>query len=98
MTKEEYMAVIEGKRYNLAELYEVDDAKTRESSGVSREGVWVTKSGRVIVETYSIWESSRHDGTCVGRQYHFAHADEIASLAAELEDKKLLALVPIATE
>lgn len=90
--------VIEGKRYDLSKLYQVEDAQTRENGGISREGVWVTKSGRVIVETYSIWESSRHDGTCVGQQYHFADADEIARLAAELEDEKLLALVPVAED
>ena len=88
------MTIIEGKRYDLSKLYEVPDTDTRENYGVSRKGVWVTKSGRVIVETYSIWESGRNDGTCVGTQYHFADADEIASLAAELGDEKLLALVP----
>jgi len=92
------MAVIEGKRYDLAKLYEVPNADTRESGGVSRTGVWVTKSGRVIVGTYSIWESTRHDGTVVGQRYHFAEAAEIASLAEELEDDRLLALVPVAEE
>ena len=78
------MTIIEGKRYDLSKLYEVPMAGTSYNHGVSREGVWVTKSGRVIVETNSIWGSSRQDGTCVGTQYHFADADEIASLAAEL--------------
>ena len=92
------MAIIEGKRYDLNKLYQVQGAQTLENHGISRNGVWVTKSGKVIVETYSIWESSRHDGTCVGTQYHFADADEIAALASELEDEKLLALVPIAED
>ncbi len=92
------MTIIEGKRYDLSKLYEVDGAKTRENGGVNREGVWVTNSGRVIVKTYSIWESSRHDGTCVGTQYHFADADEIASLAAELGDPRLVDLVPNADD
>ena len=92
------MTIIEGKRYDLSKLHSVPGAQTRESGGVTREGVWVTKSGRVIVSTYSIWESSRHDGTCVGTQYHFADAAEIASLAAELGNEKLLALVPVAED
>ncbi len=90
--------IVEGKRYDLSKLYQVPGAETRENTGVSREGVWVTKSGRVIVETYSIWESSRQDGTCVGQRFHFADADEIARLAAELEDEKLIALVPVAED
>lgn len=90
--------IIEGKRYDLSKLYAVEGAGTRENHGVSREGVWVTKSGRVIVETYSIWESSRHDGTCVGQRFHFADADEIANLADELRDERLVALVPVAED
>lgn len=93
------MTIIEGKRYDLSKLYEVvEGVETRESAGLSRLGIWVTKSGRVIVKTYSIWESSRHDGTVVGTRYHFAEADEIAQLAAELGDEKLLALVPVAED
>jgi len=92
------MTIIEGKRYDLGKLYHVPNSDTRENGGVSRMGVWVTKSGRVIVETYSIWESSRHDGTVVGTRYHFAGADEIATLATELEEERLLALVPIADD
>ncbi len=92
------MTIIEGKRYDLSKLYQVEGAKTRENHGISRKGVWVTKSGRVIVETDSIWASGRNDGTTVGRQYHFAGADEIAALAAELEDEKLVALVPVAED
>ncbi len=92
------MTIIDGKRYDLSKLYQVPNAKTRENHGISREGVWITKSGRVIVETYSIWASGRNDGTCVGRQYYFADASQIACLAAELDDAKLLALVPIAQD
>lgn len=92
------MTIIEGKRYDLGKLYQVPQAKTRENYGVSREGIWVTKSGKVIVETNSIWASGRNDGTTVGIQYHFADPDEIANLAAELDDPRLVALVPIADE
>lgn len=92
------MTIIDGKRYDLSKLYEVPNAKTRQNHGVSREGVWVTKSGRVIVKTDSVWASSRHDGSCVGEQYHFADAYQIAALAAELGDYKLIELVPIAED
>lgn len=92
------MTIIEGKRYDLSKLYEVPDSYTRENHGVSRRGVWVTKSGKVIVETYSIWESSRHDGTVVGTRYHFADEDGIAALAAELGDERLIQLVPVAED
>ncbi len=92
------MTIIEGKRYDLSKLYQVPGAHTRENHGISREGVWVTKSGRVIVETNSIWASDRNDGTTVGTQYHFAGEDEIASLAAELDDPRLVDLVPVADE
>lgn len=92
------MTIIEGKRYDLSRLYAVEGAQTRENHGLSRAGVWVTKSGRVIVETYSIWESPRHDGTCMGQGYHFADVDEIATLATELGDERLLALVPVAED
>lgn len=90
--------IIEGKRYDLSKLYAVPNATTRENYGVSREGIWITKSGRVIVETYSIWASSRNDGTVVGQRFHFADGDEIAELAAELEDERLIALVPVAED
>lgn len=92
------MTIIEGKRYDLSQLYEVACAETGFNHGVERVGVWVMKSGRVIVGTYSVWESGRHDGRVVGRRYHFADADEIAALAAELGDEKLLALVPVAED
>jgi len=92
------MTIIEGKRYDLSKLYQVPGAATRENHGVSREGVWVTKSGKVIVETNSIWASGRNDGTTVGTQYHFADADGIAALAAELDDARLVELVPVAEE
>ena len=92
------MTIIEGKRYDLTKLYQVKGASTREHHGVKREDVWVTKSGRVIVETYSIWASDRNDGTVVGRRFHFADEQEIANLADELGDAKLLALVPVAED
>jgi hypothetical protein len=92
------MTIIEGKRYDLTKLYAVPNANTRENHGVSREGVWVTKSGRVIGKSYSIWESGRRDGTVVGTQYHFASPDEVAQLASELNDPKLVELVPVAED
>jgi len=92
------MTIVEGKRYDLGRLYEVPCATTREIHGIRRVGVWITKSGRVIVETDSIWGSHRNDGTTVGTQYHFASAHQIASLAEELGDERLLALVPVADD
>ena len=92
------MTIIEGKRYDLSKLYEVPGSEGEQiGTGVTREGVWVTKSGRVIVKTDSIWENPLTHG-CYGASYHFADADEIARLADELEDKKLIDLVPIAED
>ncbi len=88
------MTIIEGKRYDLRKLYQVPDADTREAGGVKREGVWITKSGRVIVETYSIWENRNTHGV-EGTHYHFADEWEIARLADELGDPRLTALVPV---
>jgi hypothetical protein len=90
--------IIEGKRYDLSKFYAVPNCRLRENHGISREGIWVTKSGRVIVETYSAWASSRNDGTVVGTQYHFADPEEIANLAAELDDERLTELVPMADD
>lgn len=92
------IVIVEDKRYDLSKLYEVPDCKIREHGVISREGVWVTKSGRVIVKTYSIWASSRNDGTVVGTQYHFANVHEVAALADELQDEQLLALIPMADD
>lgn len=89
--------IVEGKRYDLSKLYSVSGAKTREEHGVNREGVWVTKSGKVIVKTCSIWQRG-NTGGCVGTEYHFANESEIANLADELHDEKLMALVPIAED
>jgi hypothetical protein len=92
------ITIIDGKRYDLSKYYLVPNCKLRENGGVSREGIWVTKSGRVIVKTYSIWASSRNDGTVIGTRYHFANPEEIANLADELEDERLLELVPMADD
>ena len=85
----------DSRRYEVSGLYEVPDASTRENHGVSRENVWITKSGQVIVETYSIWATG-NGGECEGSRYHFADAEEIAFLAEDTGDDKLLELVPIA--
>ena len=83
-------------RYDLTKLYQVPDGDTPENGGLSRTGIWITRSGRVIVGTYSTWESSH--GTTVGHLYHFADADEVATLAEETDDERLLAMVPVAED
>jgi len=90
--------IVNGKRYDLTKLYEVPASQTTANHGVARTGVWITKSNQVIVGTYSIWESGRNDGTVVGQQYHLANELEIANLATQLDDNRLLVLVPIAEE
>jgi hypothetical protein len=89
--------IVEGYRYDLGKLYEVPNASTREHSGVKRVSAWITKSNRVIVETYSIWENRQTHGV-EGTHYHIADEDEIARLADELGDERLLELVPMAPD
>ncbi len=67
---------------------------TREHHGVSITGVYKTKSGKIIVGTYSLWNDGT--GSCIGQSYHIAGQDEIATLAREYESGGVLeAMIPL---
>jgi hypothetical protein len=56
-------------------------------TGISLCAVFVgPRTGRVIVETNSIWEDRGNPGCCVGYRYHEADDEECAQLAAMDED------------
>ena len=60
---------VDGKRYDLASMLALDIQRS-EICGVRVEEVYFgPRSHRVIVHTYSIWESGRNDGTVVGDCY-----------------------------
>ena len=60
---------INGTRYDLSTMIDLG-IETRENGGVKTKAVFFgPKSHRLIIKHYSIWESSRHDGTCVGTTY-----------------------------
>ena len=72
---------INGKRYDTNKMIDLG-IRTQQNYGVSIEGVYLTKtSKRVFVETYSIWESGRNDGTVEGGGLHEADEYEISRLA-----------------
>lgn len=81
------------KRYDLEKAEDLG-ISTRENRGYRITSVHKSKGGAIIVGTYSIWQSERHDGTCVGQSYHVADADEIARLAAMTDNECLIELVP----
>lgn len=73
--------IIDGRRWDTDKMEDLD-ISTRENGGHKIQGIYMTpKSHRVFINTYSIWASSRNDGTVVGDQWHEADADEIARLA-----------------
>lgn len=86
--------VVEGLRYDTEKLIDLELDEEEISTGVTRQNVWMTpKSKRVIVETYSIWENPRTHGV-QGTNYHFADAEEIASLTHKTGNEHLMALLP----
>lgn len=84
----------DNRKFDLDKARDLD-LSTREEHGTNITGVYKTKSGKVIVGTYSIWERG-HTGMCIGQQYHVADADEIASLAKRFDNEALMAKVPLA--
>jgi hypothetical protein len=73
----------DGKKYDTKKLKELigKQGNQQHGTGVTLVGAYQVKDGRVLVVTDSVWESGRHDGTCVGVTAHFADDAEIASLA-----------------
>lgn len=88
-----YIITEDNRKFDLEKTKNLD-ISTREEHGVKITSVHKTRSGKIIVGTYSIWASSRNDGTVVGQEYHVADADEIASLAKRFDDETLMAMVP----
>ena len=85
-------AIVDGKRYDVEKCTDLE-ISTREEHGNKITGVYLTRGGKVLVSTYSIWERG-NTGTCIGRGWHIAGAEEIAQLAARFEHPALVELVP----
>jgi len=86
--------IINGKRYNLGAMTDLDIGDPDWGTGIKLKGVYLMpKSKKVIVHTYSIWENPRTHG-CYGDRYHIASQEEVANLADIFGDERLLELVP----
>ena len=96
MEKQKWV-IIEGKRYNLASMEDLDIWDNNWGTGIKLEGVYLMKrSKKVIVHTYSIWENPRTH-CCNGDNYYVADEESIARLA-EIFGGKLVELVPVAED
>lgn len=94
MANKNNWVVIEGRRYNLASMVELWRGHDEYGTGIYLQGVFLMpRKKQVIVETYSIWENPRTHG-CYGTSYRIADDIEVAKLAEELRDIRLMALVP----
>ena len=83
------------KRVNLSSLTVIWEGNKETGTGTFRNAVYLMpKAKRVIVETYSQWENPMTH-VCYGTSYHFADDREIADLADDLQDGRLLNLVPV---
>ena len=85
--------IVEGGKYDLDSLERLVGTQPREQhgQGVTLEGIFRTRSGRILVVTDSLWDNGRNEAT--GITGHFADSDEIAWLA-ERYGGPLLELVP----
>ena len=84
----------EKNRVNLKSTITIWEGSKNTGTGTFRTGVYLMHRDKmVIVETYSQWENRITHG-CVGTGYHFADDDEIARLADDLRDDRLMNLVP----
>jgi len=90
--------IIDGKRYNLASMTDLELSDSKWATGISLEGVYLMpRSQKVIIHTYSIWEDRRTN--CVqGDHYKIADEWEIAQLADIFGDERLMELVPVAED
>ena len=92
--EENVKIIVEGKRFDTDRLIHINPGRRQVGTGITRENVWLApRSRRVIVETYSVWENPQTHGV-YGTSYHIATASEIAALAAETGDERLMELVP----
>jgi hypothetical protein len=81
------------KRYDTDKMIEIWTGRRETGTVYFLTGVWLTKrSNHVFVATDSIWDNG-NGGTC-GTSIAQADMDEIAYLAAELDDDRLYALLP----
>lgn len=85
------IVIVDGAKYDLDKFADLG-ISTREEHGISLSGVYLSKTGKVLVHSYSIWDDGH--GRCVGDLYHFADEAEIAHLAVEHNSPELVALVP----
>jgi hypothetical protein len=89
---------IEGKRYNIASMTVIWAGHKEIGTGFYRNGIYLMpRSKKVIVNTYSIWENPRTHG-CYGDNFYIADDEQVANLANETNDSRLLALVPEAAD
>ena len=83
----------DGHKFDLDKAEDLG-LSTREEHGIKLTGVYKTKSGKVIVGTYSIWERHSGAGETVGQKYHVADDEEIASLARRFNNQALMDFLP----
>jgi hypothetical protein len=96
MEKQKWV-IIEGKRYNLANMEDLGICDKRWGTGLSLEAVYMMRRSKaVIIHTYSLWQDGNHS-YCVGDQYRVASEGDISRLA-EIFGGKLVELVPVAVD
>ena len=86
--------IIDGKRYNLASMTDLELSDSKWATGVSLEAVYLMpKSKKVIMHTYSFWENRQTHGV-QGDHYKIADEWEILQLADIFGDERLMELAP----
>lgn len=94
MAKGERWVIIDGKRYNLSSMTVIWEGHKEVGTGIFRKEIFLMpRAKRVIVHTYSIWENRRTHG-CVGDIYYIANDEQVARLADDTRDSRLMELVP----
>ncbi|MDD5305202.1 MAG: hypothetical protein PHS14_19045 [Elusimicrobia bacterium] len=82
------------RRCTLSDAKQVIRQQMQDSlgAGVDLDGVWVLKSGIVVVRTDNRWDAGQ--GRVVGVTYHEADQDEIGRLAERYGCDELVAKLP----
>lgn len=82
-------------KYNLDALASLNISEREEAwtVGVSLEQVYKASSGRIILQTNSLWQLG-NSGRATGRQYHVASDETIAELFRRTGDERLLSSIP----
>lgn len=94
MAKNERWVIIDGKRYNLSSMAVIWEGHKEVGTGIFRKEIFLMpRAKNVIVHDYSIWENPRTH-SCHGDRYYIADDEQIAQLAKETEDSRLIELVP----